>query len=48
LIDSAMLDADERAWLDRYHARVAEALVPLLDAPTRAWLDQATRPLERR
>jgi Xaa-Pro aminopeptidase len=47
LIDPTLLDADELAWLKRYHARVAEALAPLLDEPTRAWLDQATKPLER-
>ena len=30
LIDPAMLTADERAWLDTYHARVVETLAPLL------------------
>jgi Xaa-Pro aminopeptidase len=40
-----MLTADEAGWLDGYHARVAQALAPLLDAETRAWLDAATRPL---
>jgi|DewCreStandDraft_4_1066084.scaffolds.fasta_scaffold13322_4 Xaa-Pro aminopeptidase len=44
LIDPAMLDADELAWLEGYHVRVAETLAPLLDAPTRAWLEEATRP----
>ena len=33
-----MLTAEETAWLDSYHARVREALAPLVDAPTRAWL----------
>ncbi|HXF90134.1 MAG TPA: aminopeptidase P family protein [Xanthobacteraceae bacterium] len=47
LIDPTMLDAGELAWLDRYHARVAEALAPLLDEPTRTWLDQATQPSQR-
>ena len=28
-----------------YHARVREALAPLLDAPTRDWLETATAPL---
>ena len=47
LIDPAMLTADERAWLDAYHARVAETLAPLLadDAATLAWLRAATAPL---
>ena len=42
-----MLTAGERAWLDAYHARVAETLAPLLadDAATLAWLRAATAPL---
>ena len=45
LIDTRMLTAKERNWVDSYHAHVQEVLGPLLDAPTRAWLDAATRPL---
>ena len=45
LIDSRLLTAKERNWIDAYHAHVQEMLSPLLDAPTRAWLDAATRPL---
>ena len=47
LIDPAMLTADERAWLDDYHARVAQTLAPLLadDAATLAWLRAATAPI---
>jgi len=45
LIDTRMLTARERNWVDSYHARVQEVLSPLLDAPTSAWLDAATRPL---
>ena len=47
LIDPAMLTADERAWLDAYHARVAETLSPLLadDADALAWLRASTAPL---
>jgi len=47
LVAPAMLRADERAWLDAYHARVADALAPLLadDAETLAWLRAATAPL---
>jgi Xaa-Pro aminopeptidase len=47
LIAPALLTADETAWLDDYHARVAATLSPLLDADTRPWLDAATRPLGR-
>jgi Xaa-Pro aminopeptidase len=45
LVERNILTADEIAWLDRYHARVAETLSPLVDADTRAWLATATRPL---
>ena len=45
LIDTRMLNAKERNWIDGYHARVVELLGPLLDAPTRAWLDAAAKPL---
>jgi Xaa-Pro aminopeptidase len=45
LIVPELLTPDETAWLDRYHARVVEALSPLLDADTRAWLTAAARPL---
>lgn len=44
-IDIAALSRDERDWLDRYHARVRDALSPHLTGKTRDWLDQATRPL---
>ncbi len=45
LIDTRMLTAKERHWLDSYHARVNEVIAPLIDAATRGWLEQATRPL---
>jgi Xaa-Pro aminopeptidase len=45
LIDTRLLTAKERNWIDGYHARVQEVLNPLLDAATRVWLDAATRPL---
>jgi Xaa-Pro aminopeptidase len=45
LIDTRMLTAKERNWIDGYHARVRDALRPLVDAPTQAWIDTATRPL---
>jgi len=48
LIVAEMLTPEEALWLDRYHARVFEALSPLLDADSRAWLTAATRPLGRR
>jgi Xaa-Pro aminopeptidase len=48
LIAAELLTAGEIAWLDRYHARVAETLSPLVDAETRAWLAVVTRPLGQR
>ncbi len=45
LIDTRMLTAKERNWVDSYHARVREEIGPLLDAATRTWLEAATRPL---
>ncbi len=45
LIDPALLTADERAWLDAYHARVRRELAPLLDAATLAWLEPMCAPL---
>jgi putative SOS response-associated peptidase YedK len=45
LIVKDMLTADEVAWLDAYHARVAAALSPELDDEARAWLKAATAPL---
>jgi Xaa-Pro aminopeptidase len=45
LINASMLTADERSWLDAYHARVDATLAPLVDPPARAWLKAATAPL---
>lgn len=45
LVDPALLDQDERAWLDAYHARVAAELMPLLPDDARDWLRRATAPL---
>jgi Xaa-Pro aminopeptidase len=45
LIEPALLDNGEIAWLDAYHARVKASLGTLVDDETRRWLDAATRPL---
>ncbi|GAA0775564.1 aminopeptidase P family protein [Castellaniella ginsengisoli] len=39
------LSADETAWLDAYHARVRERLLPLVDGAARDWLLARTEPL---
>ncbi|HEV8014262.1 MAG TPA: aminopeptidase P family protein [Stellaceae bacterium] len=44
-IDPSLLEPQEIAWLDRYHAQVRDTLTPLVDARTAAWLAQVTRPL---
>jgi Xaa-Pro aminopeptidase len=46
LIEPALLTAAEIEWLNSYHARVRDALLPLADAPTQAWLRGATMPIE--
>jgi Xaa-Pro aminopeptidase len=43
LVEASLLTADERAWLNAYHARVREKLERLVDDETRAWLEAATR-----
>jgi Xaa-Pro aminopeptidase len=46
LIDPALLTPDERSWLDAYHAKVQEELMPLVgEAAT--WLEAACAPLQR-
>jgi Xaa-Pro aminopeptidase len=43
LVEPSLLSAEERAWLNAYHARVRETLMPLVDGETRPWLERATR-----
>ena len=45
LVDESLLDEGEKAWLNAYHARVAEEVGPLVDADVQRWLEQVTRPL---
>ncbi|CAA7624234.1 aminopeptidase P family protein [Magnetospirillum sp. UT-4] len=45
LVEPSLLDPDERAWLDAYHARVRTEIGPLVDGETRAWLETATAPV---
>ena len=42
LVDPDLLTAEEREWLNLYHARVRESLSHLVDEETRAWLERAT------
>jgi Xaa-Pro aminopeptidase len=45
LIDVGLMTPFEIAWLNGYHARVAETIGPLVDKETASWLRAATRPL---
>jgi Xaa-Pro aminopeptidase len=45
LVVRDLLDRDEAAWLDAYHARVRSTVGPLVDGETGAWLQQATAPI---
>ena len=45
VIDTDLLEAGERAWIDAYHARVLAAIGPLVPGDTRLWLEDVTRPL---
>ncbi|MEJ0041993.1 MAG: M24 family metallopeptidase C-terminal domain-containing protein [Rhizomicrobium sp.] len=43
LVEPSLLNAEERAWLNAYHARVLQTVGPLVDEETRPWLENATR-----
>jgi Xaa-Pro aminopeptidase len=45
LILPGMLSAEERGWLDAYHARVLAEIGPSLGAEDRGWLAQACAPI---
>ena len=45
LIDESALTDDERAWVDEYHARVADTLTPRLPGEVAGWLAERCRPL---
>ena len=43
LLDAALLDPGEKAWLNAYHGRVLQVVGPALPPETQAWLAQACR-----
>jgi len=45
LVDKKLLTNDEIAWLDAYHAKVREALLPKADSETVAFIEEATKPI---
>lgn len=40
-----LLDADEKAWLNAFHAETYRDLAPLLTKAEAAWLAEKTKPL---
>jgi Xaa-Pro aminopeptidase len=47
LIEPKLLESDEIAWLNAYHARVRRALSPQVEPTLRTWLRRATRPIRK-
>lgn len=45
-IDAAMLNEDEKQWLNRYHQTVRERISPLLDEETAAYLAKITEAIQ--
>jgi Xaa-Pro aminopeptidase len=45
LIDASLLNREEKAWLDAYHAKVRRKIEPLLKSDDRPWLRHATAPI---
>ena len=45
LILPALLNSEERTWLDNYHARVRADLIDIIDPEAVPWLVEATAPL---
>ncbi|WGL18164.1 aminopeptidase P family protein [Microbulbifer bruguierae] len=47
LIEPTLLSDSELEWLNRYHRKVREALLPLVNEQTQEWLQAATKPIAR-
>jgi Xaa-Pro aminopeptidase len=45
LLEPALMTAEERGWLDDYHARVFHSIGPALEPAARSWLAEACEPL---
>ena len=43
LVETSLLTAEERAWLNAYHAKTRIIVAPYCDAETLKWLEAATR-----
>jgi Xaa-Pro aminopeptidase len=47
LIERRLLDAEEIAWLNAYHARVRQEISPLVEPGVRRWLKDATKRIRK-
>ena len=45
LIDTSLLEAAERQWLDAYHRRVLEVIGPQVEPEVRRWMEEVCAPL---
>jgi Xaa-Pro aminopeptidase len=45
LVEAGMLSAEEREWLNDYHAKVLEVVGPQLDGNAKTWLEAGCAPL---
>ena len=45
LINTSLLNTQEKNWLNAYHQKVGATLLPLLDETTAAWLREQIKPL---
>ncbi|HEY0112227.1 MAG TPA: aminopeptidase P family protein [Allosphingosinicella sp.] len=45
LIDVGLLTAEERSWVDDYHARVLEIVAPQIEGEALGWLERSCAPL---
>ncbi len=44
-VDTSLLSHKERRWLNNYHTRVCNALLPALNPEEKAWLKEKTQPI---
>ncbi len=45
LIEAALLNLEEKTWLNAYHRHILKTLAPLLNETEKTWLKTATRPI---
>ena len=45
LIDEAIFDKSEKAWLNKYHYEVLQKVGPLLEGDVKSWFELKCRPM---